>query len=80
MWIDLGPVKRAACRSLPVGHPGRELLVAQPDRLDEGIFDALTPSFLRLLLSAHSDRLGSPAAGGTARGVEAAEHGDDTRF
>jgi hypothetical protein len=47
--IDLRPAKNAAMVALPAGHPGRALLLAQPDSLDEPSFDALLPSIVRLL-------------------------------
>ncbi len=49
MKVDLQPAKAAASDGLPPGHPGREALIAQPDEIEEAVFDLLFPSLVRFL-------------------------------
>jgi hypothetical protein len=51
MPIRLEGPKDEARRSLPPGHPGREVLLAQPDVLDDATFTALLPALIRTLRS-----------------------------
>jgi hypothetical protein len=49
MRIDLRPTKASVSRDFPAGHPGRELVLSQPDDVDVTTFDAIFPSLVRLL-------------------------------
>ncbi|HTT34350.1 MAG TPA: hypothetical protein VMH78_00560 [Thermoplasmata archaeon] len=42
-------VKRAALEHLEAGSAAREALLCQPDELPEAVFDALVPTWIRLL-------------------------------
>jgi len=47
--IDLTMVKDEARNSLEPGNLAREMIMALPDQLDEGEFDALIPVLVRVL-------------------------------
>lgn len=47
--VDLRAAKALLSRELRPGHPGREALLAQPDELEVGTFDAVFPVLVRLL-------------------------------
>jgi hypothetical protein len=47
--VDLTGVKDEARWSLAPGDVGRELVLALPDRIDDGELDALFPTLLRVL-------------------------------
>lgn len=49
MTVDLRAAKALLSRELRPGHPGREALLAQPDELEVGTFDAVFPVLVRLL-------------------------------
>jgi hypothetical protein len=72
MVVRLEDAKEEARRSLLPGQPGRELLLAQPDHLEDATFDSLLPSFVRMLRMRPAEDKGSPAAVDAARGMEAA--------
>jgi hypothetical protein len=70
--VRLEVVKDEARRSLVQGAPAREAIMALPDEMDEAAYDSTIPLLIRLLRMRTDSRLGSPAAGDTARGMEAA--------
>lgn len=47
--VRLDPVKEEARRSLPPGQPGREALLSMADEISEAEFDALLPTWIKLL-------------------------------
>lgn len=49
MKVDISDAKAEARRTLAPGNPGREALLVAPDSLDESTFDALVPTWIRLL-------------------------------
>jgi len=49
MPIRLDGVKAEARRSLPPGHPGREVLLCAEDEISEVEFGLLVPTWVRLL-------------------------------
>lgn len=49
MTINMRDAKAEGSRSLDAGSPGLAAILAQPDALDEATFDALVPTWLRLL-------------------------------
>lgn len=49
MGVPFAKVKSAAREALEPGHPAREALLLQPDTISEAEFDALLPTWVRLL-------------------------------
>jgi hypothetical protein len=49
MPIRLDLVKAEALRSLPPGHPGREAILCVADQVSDAEFDALIPTWIKLL-------------------------------
>lgn len=47
--VDLRRAKASAAENLRPGSPGREALLAQPDELEEAVFDSLLPALVRML-------------------------------
>ena len=47
--VEIDRDKSAASQCLPPGHPGREALLVQPDRLEVETFDAIISTRVRLL-------------------------------
>lgn len=78
MTVCLRSAKAAAAEDFPLGHPGREALLALPDNLPEGEFYAILPSLIRLIRVSRSvgEVLLPADAGGDRRGGTAAHAGD----
>lgn len=49
MPVDMRAPKSEAARWLPAGSAARDTLEVQPDRLGEGAFDAMVPTWIKLL-------------------------------
>ena len=66
--VNLAAAKAAVFADFPAGHPGREAVLALPDRISVGTFDSLFPVLLRLLRAPSAG--GRPGTDTTARGME----------
>lgn len=64
--VHLGAAKAAAAEELPPGHPGREAILALPDRMGAPAFDAVFPLLVRLLKTPSSG--GRPGVGNAGAG------------